>query len=259
MKPLNLALTTLLAAGAAAVVCLPTPARAQYPGGAYGQPSGPNPALVEARRAITLAEKEVARIRQDMTKLKARVQAKYETKDEWEEAQKNLKAAEAAHESARKRAMAKLIAQPDYKAAKEKQTKADQQTAALEAQGAKADLKALTAAQQARVDAGVAIRKFETDAMANDAKVGEAKEKLAEAKKAWEALQDELKQALEQDADYQAAQQQLTEAQANVANMKLQLQQQAAADAAARRAAADAERAARRSGAGGGYGGGRSR
>ena len=94
--------------------------------------------------------------------------------------------------------------------------------------------------------------------MENDTGVADAKEKLSTAKKAWEALQDEVKQALDQDADYQAAQQQLTEAQANVEQMRLALRQQQAQEAASRRAAADAERASRRSGGGGGgaYGGG---
>jgi chromosome segregation ATPase len=257
MTSLKLASAFLLAACAAAAV--PSVARASggAPGG-YGQPSGPNVALIEARKAIQLAEKDVVKIKADMQKLKLRVQSKYETKDEWESAQKDLKAAEAANDAAKKKAMAKLIARPDYKAAKEKQAKADQQVAALDAKGDKADPKALAAAQQARIDAGLAIRKMETDAMENDTGVADAKEKLSTAKKAWEALQDEVKQALDQDADYQAAQQQLTEAQANVEQMRLALRQQQAQEAASRRAAADAERASRRSGGGGGgaYGGG---
>jgi chromosome segregation ATPase len=253
MKRLSLALSAFLAAGAAAAA-VPSVVHASGAvggGGAY-QPTGPNTALIEARKAIQVAEKDVVKIRQDMQKLKLRVQSKFETKDEWETAQKEMKAAEAADAAARKKAMAKLLAQPDYKAAKEKQVKADQQVAALEAQGDKADPKALAAAQQARIDAGLAIRKMETDAMENDTGVADAKEKLANAKKAWEALQDEVKQALDQDADYQAAQQQLTEAQANVTQMKQQLQQQQAQEAASRRAAAEAERASRRSTSGGG-------
>jgi hypothetical protein len=255
MKSPKLASAFLLAAGAAAVASLSSTAVAQYPGGyGAGQPTGPNPQLVEARKAIQAAEKEVTKIRADMQKLKLRVQSKFETKDEWEAAQKELKAAEAANEVAKKKAMAKLIARPDYKAAKDKQAKADQQVAALQAQGDKANVKQLEAAQQARIDAGLAIRKMETDAMENDTGVGDAKEKLATAKKSWEALQDEVKQALDQDADYQAAQQQLTEAQANVDQMRQQMKVQQAQEAASRRAAADAERASRRSTSGGGGG-----
>jgi hypothetical protein len=250
---MKLASAFLLAAGAAAVVALPSSAGAQYPGGyGAGQPSGPNPQLIEARKQIQAAEKEVTKIRADMQKLKLRVQSKFETKDEWEAAQKELKAATDAEAVAKKKAMAKLIARPDYKAAKDKQVQADKQVAALEAQGDKANLKALEAAQQARIDAGLAIRKIETESLDGDPGVADAKEKLANAKKAWEALQDEVKQALDQDADYQAAQQQLTEAQANVDQMRQQMRAQQAQEAAARRQAAEAERASRRSSGGGG-------
>src|SRR3954464_12760734 len=137
MKRVTLCLTTLLAAGAAALVS--SPALAQYPGG--GTSTGPNPQLAEAKKQISLAEKEVVRIRQDMQKIKARISSRYEGKDDWEEAQKNMKAAQAANEAAKKKAMTKLVASPEYKAAKEKQTKADAAVQALNAQGAKADAK----------------------------------------------------------------------------------------------------------------------
>ena len=257
MKLTKLASAFLLAAGAAAALPSVAYSSGAAPVGGYGGATGPNVQLIEARRAIQEAEKEVGRIRADMQKLKLRVQSKYETKDEWETAQKELKAAEAASNAAKKKAMAKLLARPDYKALKEKQAKADQQMAALQAQGDKANPKQLEAAQQARIDAGLAIRKMETEAIENDTGVADAKEKLATAKKSWDALQDEVKQALDQDEEYQAAQQQLTEAQANVEQMRLQMRQQQMQEAAARKAALDAERASRRSGGGGGaYGGG---
>lgn len=249
MKSLKLILGAALTAGVAAAAS--SPAQAQYPPGQFG---GPNTQLIEARKAIQAAEKDVVRIRQDMVKVKARVQSRYETKDEWEEAQKNLKAAQTASDGARRRAMAKLLADPNYKAAKAKLTKADQQLLAAQAAGG-SDIRKLEAAQQARIDAGLVIRKLETEAMANDPKVVEAKEKLAEAKQGWEALQDELKQVLEQDPEYQTAQQELEMAQANVLQMRQQLQQQQAQEAAARRAAAQAERASRRTGGAGRSGG----
>ena len=251
MKRVKLAMCALLAAGAAAVV-LPSPAGAQYPGGFGQQPTGPNPAMVEARRQIQEAEKEVTRIRQDMVKIKARIGSRYEGKEEWEEATKSVKNAEAAHAAARKRAMAKLIASPSYKAAKEAETKADAEVQKLTAQGAKADPNAVGVAQQARIDAALAVRKLETDALDNDPQVMAAKQKLAEAKKSREALDDELEQALQQDPDYQTAQQDLEAAQANVQQMKQGLQQQMAADRQQRRAAQQAERQSRQ-GQRGGY------
>jgi hypothetical protein len=257
-QPLKFALSTLLAAGAAAVVALPSSAHAQYPGGGYGGQTGPNTALLEARKQIQLAEKEVVRIRQDMQKIKARIQSRYEGKEEWEEAQKAAKAAEAANEAARKKAMAKLVANPDYKVAKEKLAKSDQNLKTLTDQGPKADPKALATAQQERIDASLAVRRLESEAMDNDPKVLETKQKVTESKKAFEALEDEVKQALEQDADYQAAQQELATAEGNVKQMKLALTQQAQADREAKRAASAQQRQSRSrsGGAGGGYGGG---
>ena len=259
MKPVKLALTTLLAAGAAAFAIQPSRALAQYPPGV----GGPNTALQEQRKQIQLAEKEVTRIRQDMQKIKSRIQSRYEGKDDWDEAQKNLKAAQAAEEAAKKKAMAKLVASPDYKAAKEKQTKADTQLVTLNAQGAKADAKALADAQQARIDSALVVRRLENEAMENDPKVVESKTKVAEAKKASEAMEDELKQALEQDPDYQAAQQELETAQANVLQMKQTLAQQVASDRQAKRAAMESQRQSGASGRPGGggnpYGGGRVR
>src|SRR2546423_6499655 len=82
MKPVTLALTTLLAAGAAALVVSPSSTLAQYPGGAGA--TGPNPQLIEAKKQIQLAEKDVVRIRQDMQKIKARISSRYEGKDDWE-------------------------------------------------------------------------------------------------------------------------------------------------------------------------------
>jgi len=249
MKTYQLALSAILAAGLTAAV--PTAARAQYPG-------GPNSALAEQRKQIKDAEADVAKIRGEMNKMKTKLAAKFESKEEWETAKNNLKKAETDYESSRKKAMAKLYASPEYKAAKDKQLKAEQAIAANQPGAAKADAKALEKAQQDRLDAGLALRKLETDALAADPKITESKEKLAEAKKAWDALQDELKEALEQEPDYLAAKQQMETAQAQVDQMKASLAQQAASERESRRQQLESQRQSRqpqRSG-GGGYGGG---
>jgi chromosome segregation ATPase len=249
MKAYRLALSAILAAGLTAA--LPTSARAQYPG-------GPNSALAEQRKQIKDAEADVAKIRGEMNKIKAKLAVKFEGKEDWETAKTNLKKAENEYEASRKKAMAKLYASPDYKAAKDKQLKAEQAITANQAGAAKADARALERAQQDRLDAGLALRKLETDALAADPKIAESKEKLAEAKNGWDALQDELKEALEQDPDYVAAKTEMEQAQAQVDQMKASLAQQAAAERESRRQQLEAQRQSRqptRSG-GGGYGGG---
>lgn len=251
------AVGAVLAAGLSAG--MPAASQAQYPGG-YG--TGQNSALAEQRKQKQEAEAEVARVQKDLAKIKGRIQAKYETKDEWETAKADLKAAETAYESTRKKAVSKLYSSPEYKAAKDKQLKSEQTLQSIQGGKAKINTKELEKAQQDRIEAGIALRNLETAAMAGEPKVAEAKAKLAEAKKAWEALQDELKEALEQDPEYLAAQDQLVQAQAAAEQMKMSLAQAAMADREQRRAAAESQRGSRtppRSGGGarsGGYGGG---
>ena len=258
MKTLKLAVGALLAAGLSAA--LPSTTRAQY------APQGANSALAEQRRQIKEAEAEVNRIRGEMKKMTTRVSVKYEGKEEWETAKAALKKAETEYETASKKAKAKLYASPEYKAAKDKQLKAEASLAAQQAAGSKANDKAMEKAQQDRLDAGLALRKLETEALAADPKIAEAKTKQAEAKKAWDALQDEVKEALKQDPEYMALEQQLEQAQAAVEQQKVALQQAQASEAQARRQQAEAERQSRSSGRssggrsspyGGGYGSGR--
>src|SRR5688500_3785810 len=205
MKTLKLALGAMLAAGVS--VALPSVSQAQY------APGGVNTQLAEQRKAKQEADAEVARIQKEITKIKGRVTAKYETKEEWETAKTDLKAAESAYESARKKAVAKLYATPEYKAAKDKQLKSEQALQGLQG-NAKGNPKDLEKAQTDRLAAGITLRNLETAALTGEPKVAETKAKVAEAKKAWEALQDELKEALQQDEEYLAAQDQLAQAQA---------------------------------------------
>jgi chromosome segregation ATPase len=261
MKTLNLALGALLAAGLSAA--LPASSHAQgrpgYPG--YGGAAGQNSALAEQRKQLADANAEVGRLQKELNKIKAKVQAKYEAKDEWEAAKTNLKNAENAYESARKKAVAKLYASPDYKAAKDKQLKSEQTLQDLQG-NPKADQKALDKAIQDRQESGFAVRNMENAALSGDPAVSEAKTKLADAKKAWEALQDELKETLKQDPEYTAAQDQLTAAQQAADQMKQQIAASAAQEREARRAQLESERSSRSSGSGrtsrtprgGGYG-----
>lgn len=263
MNSFKLALGAMLAAGLSAAV--PATTHAQYPGqyggqyGGYGAQGGQNSALAEQRRQVKEAELEVLRLRQDMSKMKSGIEARYETKEEWETAKANLKKAEDTYEQARKRALLKLYSTPEYKAAKDKQLKSEQAIQSIQASGRSNDA-ALEKAQSDRWDSGLALRNMETTALKGDPKIEELKAQVDEARKAWEALQDEVKEALAQDPEYLAAQQQLEQAQANVEQMKMALAQQAAADREARRAAAEAQRGSRGSrpsrGGGGGYGGG---
>lgn len=247
------ALAALLAGSAAAV--LPTAAHAQYPGG----PGGPDPAIAEAKKQLKAAEAEVIRVRGDLAKIKTRFAARYEGKTEWEEAQKNLKKAEAAHTAANKKALNKLHQSKEYQALKEKQAKADEQVTSMQGK-AKVDKKLLDKALQDRTDAALQMRKLEAQLVQEDPALTASKEKLAEAKKTWEALQEELTEAVKQDPDYQALELEMETAQAAVDQQKMAMQQQQLAIREARRQQQESERQSRQSSRpgrkGGGYGGG---
>ncbi len=250
------ALVALLTGGMAAV--LPTPASAQYPG--TGGPRGPDPAMIEARKQLKLAEAEVTRVRGDMGKIKTRFAARYEGKAEWEEAQKNLKKAEAAYTAANKKALNKLQQSKEYQALREKQLMADEQVTAMQGK-AKVDKKLLDKALQDRTDAAIQMRKLEAQLVQDDPALTAAKENRATANKTWEALQEELDEAVKQDPDYQALEAEMETAQANVEQVKASLQQQQMAVREARRQQQEAERQSRQNSRssgrkGGGYGGG---
>jgi hypothetical protein len=86
----------------------------------------------------------------------------------------------------------------------------------------------------------IAIRNMETEAMAQDEKAIEAKEKLDVAQKEMKTLDDEVEAYLTTDPDYAAIQQQVVQAETE---LKQQEDQQKAATAAASQAAAAASRA----------------
>lgn len=250
MKISTLALAATFTAGL--LVAAPSTLQAQYPP-PYGG-AGNNSALAEQRKQKQEADAEVVRAQKEVNRVKGRVTAKYESKEEWETAKAALKSAEAAYDAARKKAVVKLYASPEYKAAKDKQLKSEQALQSLQG-NSRADPKSLEKAQQDRLEAGIALRNMETAALAAEPKVAENKAKLAEAKKAWDALQDELKEALEQDPEYLAAQEQLAQAQGLAEQMKMQLAQSAAAEREQRRAAAEAQRGSRTPGRSGSSGG----
>ena len=252
----TLVLAALVTGSVAAL--LTSPAAAQYPGTGYGGQTGPDPAMVQAKQQVKDAEAAVAKVRSDMNKIKSRFAARYEGKTEWEEAQKNLKKAEAAYSAANKAAMNRLQKSKEYQAQREKQVKADEQVTAMQGK-AKVDKKLLDKALQDRTDAALQMRKLESEMVKNDPNLVSAKEKLDDAKKTLEALQEELNEAVKVDPEYQALEVEMETAQTNLEQMKMALQQQQMAARDARRAQQEAERASRssgRSGRRGGYGGG---
>jgi chromosome segregation ATPase len=252
----SLAFAALLTGGLAAA--LPSPATAQYPG-QEGR-TGPDPALQEAQRQLKEAKAGVSKVRGDMSKIKTRFASRYEGKSEWEDAQKAYKKAEAEYNAANKKALQKLQNSKEYKALKEKQAKADAQVTELQDKP-KVDKKVLDKALQDRTDAAIAVRKMETALVKDDATLTAAKEKLDDAKKTWEALQEEMDEAVKQDPEYQALEAELEAAQANVEQVEMGIKQQQMAAREARRAAQESERQSRSSGrsgrrsGGGGYGG----
>jgi chromosome segregation ATPase len=206
---------------ASLVAALPPAARAQTAGGANSQ-------LAQARKQVADAQAEVARVKAAQAKIKARVQSKFETKEDWQAATTNLKKAQAGMEAARKPAQAKMLASPEYKALVDKRAKAQETVAALQAKGAKADAKELDKAHQEVLETGLALRKAETDLIDNDPKVADAKAKLGEAQKAMDALKEEVNQAVLDEPTYAQTETELATAEQSLEQAKESMQQQQA-------------------------------
>src|SRR5438270_13725017 len=94
----------LMGACLAAALTAVLPANSSFAASPYGRPSGgsssgssstsgQNSATYGARQQVTEAQKNVAKIRQDMNRLRSKVRVSLETKDDWAQAKANLKTA----------------------------------------------------------------------------------------------------------------------------------------------------------------------
>jgi chromosome segregation ATPase len=232
--------STLIAAGLA--MALPASLFGQRAGGRGGLPpspgssgsSGPDPALVQARKEIQLANEDVVKAQKDLNKIRTRVAATFETKDEWKAAKDALKQAQTEYDKIKKANLAAMKAKPEYKALLAKR---DAAQAVFDAASAGGDTEKkitdeeLNKATDDRQKSALGLRKMEEDSLENDSAYIAARDKLKDAKEAWDALQTQVTDAMKSDPEYAAVQQALDQAKDRVK----QLRQQLADNAKARR------------------------
>ncbi len=176
--------------------------------------------LAASRKAVADAQAAVYAVRANIAQIHARVASTFESRDDWIAAKKALSDAQAHYDSALKPVMAALQVNPDYqklatsrKAAQAKLEELKSEPRAASSEDQKAQDDQLSEAAGEVLNDGFAMNKMESDARDADGNLGTAKEELADAKKAMDALQAQVTAVLQVDPEYIAAQQQLTTAQ----------------------------------------------
>lgn len=198
----------------------------------------------EARKRQQEAQIEFTRRNATVKAIEARIRSAFEQRDEWIKARADLKAAQAALEAAKKPVMAKLAAKPEYRKAVEAQQKAEAERDAL--RNSRATDKLYAAAQKA-IDANFAVVQMENAALAADPKVQEAQKRLDAAEALAAALNQQLQQELETNAEWVEAKKFAEEQQLLLAQATKDTQEATKREAEQIRAQQEAARQQRRS------------
>jgi len=159
-----------------------------------------DPTLVKALQDAKLEQEKDVKAQKD---LKTKLQTSFESGDEYRNALDALKKAEADLKAAQTPVLAALEAKPEYKAATEKQVKADMELRELQKGTPTGDQ--LTAATEKMVNAGAEVSKMKNDAMQASPAITEAKAKVQAAKDLLKSLHGKFDESLAADQDYQAA------------------------------------------------------
>lgn len=233
MRSFNKFVVALLATGVLAAI---PSASFGFPGqpGRPGRPgqSGPNSALAAGRQQVKDAQADVSEAQKDLTRIRNRVKASFDGSKEYAKAQAAVRKAKAAYDAAVRKAKADLLKEEGYAATVAKRDEAKTRLDELNFSGG-ADADINTAAQQV-TELGLEIKKLELEAIDGNDEISAAKDKLEEARKTLEALDDELTEALESDEDYIEAEQALELAKDQLETARLALADKVRAEAQSR-------------------------
>lgn len=209
--------------------------------------------MAAQRKQLEDAKAGVDSVHKQMAKVRSRVEATFTSKDEYSAAKKDYEAAQAAYDAVSKPVMAAARKKPEYlkaiadraeaqaiidranKPAPKPDDSATNASASETGSGAeKASQEEIKAALDQRWKAGTTIRQIEADALAEDPKVDAARAKRDEAKRAWDAAQAQVTEAVEVDPEYIQLQSQLKTAEQQLDTIRQSIAaQQKAAEAAA--------------------------
>jgi chromosome segregation ATPase len=194
-----------------------------------------NTALLEARKRVTEANEVVTQLRAEQKRVKDKLINDFSAKEEWKNTVPNLTKAKKEHETAKAQAERALQSKPEYKKLREEREalrkKLDELTASRNP-----DPNQITKIGTDLAQKGTALKKMESEAVETDEKALAAKDKLDKAQKEMDQLDAEVETALQSDPNYAAIQQQLEQAELQLAQAKESALQTQKSEAAARRA-----------------------
>lgn len=207
-----------------------------------------NTALIEARQRVSDAQAALNEIKAEQKRVKDKLMASFESKEEWKTTVENHKKTKAAYEQAKKQALVAAQAKPEYK--KLAKDRAALQTKFEEISDKRdPDTDAITRTGTALTEKSFELKKLEDQAVEQDEKVLDAREAFEAADKEMQALDEEVEGALLNDPDNEQiltqldqAETQLTTAREAYTQMRKSEQE---ARSAASRAAAESRKASR--------------
>lgn len=180
-------------------------------------PPRPNP-LAGPQKAVNEARAEVEKAKLAMFPIRKRVEAQFEVKPEFKAAKDAMAKSKADYELQAQKLTASLQKTPDYKAQVEKRDKAQlvldnaSKPTPIGSDAPKISDEEVNAASKDRADAGLAIKKMETDATNSDPTYLSLKQKYNAAKSDWDALAVQIDDAMKLDPSYPDAKRNLDSA-----------------------------------------------
>ena len=185
-----------------------------------------NSATAQAGKQVNEARQNVAKIEQQMGRSRTRIRAQLLAKPEFASVNAEYTKARGAEDAARKQAINALHNKPEYQRLQKERADAQAKVDAANSGQQVTDAELQQATGTVFKD-GEAMKKMESQALADDAKYQDAKSKADAAKTKVDAVDSQVTEALKNDADYQQLTQQLDQAKQQLEQAKQQLAQAA--------------------------------
>ena len=212
-----------------------------------------NSATAQAGKQVNEARQSVAKVEQQIARIKTRVRAQLLAKPEFASVNAEYTKANSAVEMARKQALNALHNKPEYQKLQKERADAQAKVDSSNSGGQQVTDAELQQANDTVFKDGIALKKMETQALADDAKYQDAKVKADAAKSKVDAVDSQVNEALKNDTDYQQLTQQLDQAKQQLEQARQSLAQAAKSERQQREQ--EAKTRSGSTGSGGGRGG----
>jgi len=196
-------------------------------GGGGGAPPKPdpntNPTVIADRAEVSQVQAEMIKLNKQIDTTVNTMTADFHKTDDYIAAKKVLDDANAELTVSREAAMKKLAAQPDYKAAKEKEKAAQAKLNDMKSRNAARDLIAVQSSEVLKL--GGITSKLEREGLAADPVYSAAQKKVADATAAMKVVNDQLAEQIKANKEITDLKTQQTEAKAKLADANKRLAQ----------------------------------